>query len=103
MVEGLPPDGALARAITGSPWGTTEYQLASILDRLGRMEVDFRNANRPEKTSPAKYPDREWRPGDPVPKTPKQKAKAARKDRREARGGYLRLVGQLTPQYVDQA
>lgn len=100
MVEGLPPNGALARAITGSPWGTVEYQLAKALDRLGRMETDFRNANRAEKSAAQEYPEPEWRPGDP---TPKQKAKAARKDRREARGGYLRLVGQLTPQYVDQA
>ncbi|MGQ4486896.1 hypothetical protein ACN6LM_003911 [Streptomyces sp. SAS_281] len=100
MVEGLPANGALARAITGSPWGTVEYQLAKALDRLGRMEVDFRNANRAEKSAAQEYPEPEWRPGDP---TPKQKAKAERKAQRQARTGHLRLVRQLTPQHADLA
>ena len=99
MVEGLPPDGALARAVSGTPWGTTEYQLAKILDRLGRMETDFRNANRPEKSSPQDYPEREWRPGDP---SPKRKAKAERKAARKARQGYQRIVAIATPQYAEK-
>ncbi|MFJ3084987.1 hypothetical protein [Streptomyces sp. NPDC086838] len=99
MVEGLPPDGALARAVSGSPWGTAEYQLAKLLDRLGRMETDFRNANRAEKSPAQEYPEREWRPGDP---SPKRKAKAERKDARKARQGYQRIVAIATPQYAEK-
>ncbi|MFG3140757.1 hypothetical protein ACGFZA_31700 [Streptomyces sp. NPDC048211] len=99
LVEGLPPTGALGRAITGSPWGTVEYQLAELLDRVGRMEIDFRNANRAEKSPQQEYPDRIPRPGDP---SPKQKAKAEAKAQSEAREGYRRLVSRMTPQYADQ-
>ncbi|MFB7007895.1 MULTISPECIES: hypothetical protein [unclassified Streptomyces] len=99
MVEGLPPGGALARAAAGSPWGTAEYQLAELLDRIGRMETDFRNANRDEKTAAQPYPDPVRRPGDP---TPKQKAKAERKAAAEARQGYQRIVALATPQYTEK-
>lgn len=99
MVEGLPPDGALARAASRSPWTTTQYQLAELLDRAGRMETDFRNANRSEKTAAQDYPEPVWRPGDP---SPKQKAKAERIAAREARQGYQRIVAIATPQYAEK-
>lgn len=99
MVEGLPPDGALARAVSKSPWNATQYQLAELLDRVGRMETDFRNANRAENTPQQPYPEPVWRPGDP---TPKQKAAAERRAAREARQGYQRLVAQVTPQYAEK-
>ncbi|MEU9199021.1 hypothetical protein [Streptomyces sp. NPDC048332] len=99
MVEGLPPGGALARAITDSPWGTAEYQLADLLDGIARMETDFRNANRGEKSQAEPYPDRTWRPGDP---SPKQKAKAEAKAARKGRQGYQRIVAMATPQYAEK-
>lgn len=99
MVEGLPPDGALARAASGSPWGATQYQLAEIADRLGRMETDFRNANRAEGKPQLDYPDPVWRPGDP---SPKQKRKAERKAAREARQGYQQIVAIATPHYAEK-
>lgn len=99
MVEGLPPDGALARAASGSPWTATQYQLAELLDRAGRMETDFRNANRAENSAQQPYPEPAWRPGDP---TPKQKAKAARTEAQNARQGYQRIVAIATPQYAEK-
>lgn len=94
MVEHLPPDGALARAASGSSWTVAEYQRADHADRQARAATDFRNANRAEKTTPEPYPDPVWRPGDP---TPKQKAKAEAKAARAARAGYQRIVDQVLP------
>lgn len=94
MVEQLPPDGALARAIRGHSWQTDTYHLADAVDLLGRLLVDFRNANRGEKARAAPYPDPVPRPGDP---TPKQKAKRARKAARKAREGYDDIVRQVAP------
>lgn len=99
MVEGLPPDGALVRAASKSPWTTTQYQLAELLDRAGRMETDFRNANRPQKAPQQPHPEPVWRPGDP---SPKQKAKAERKAARKARQGYMRIVAIATPHYTEK-
>ncbi|MEV7959299.1 hypothetical protein ACIOHC_41300 [Streptomyces sp. NPDC088252] len=99
LVEGLPPGGALGRAASRSPWGTTEYLLAELIDRIGRLETDFRNANRSEKTAAQPYPDPVWRPGDP---TPAQKAKAEAKAAREARQGYQRIVAIATPQHTEK-
>ncbi|MFJ2702972.1 hypothetical protein ACIO3R_07205 [Streptomyces sp. NPDC087428] len=100
MVEHLPPDGALARAASRSPWTSTDYLLANLADQQARMATDFRNANRSEKTAAEPYPEPVWRPGDP---SPKQRAKAEAKAAREAREGYRRIVAQMTPQYADQA
>ncbi|MFE7047119.1 hypothetical protein ACFVAM_01925 [Streptomyces californicus] len=94
LVEGLPPDGALARAASKSPWTSTEYQLADIRDLLGRQAVDFRNANRGEKTPQQPYPEPVWRPGDP---TPKQKAKAEARKLRKAREGSQQIVDMVLP------
>ncbi|MFD9952477.1 hypothetical protein [[Kitasatospora] papulosa] len=99
LVEHLPPAGAVGRAVSGTPWGGAEYQLAELLDRVGRMETDFRNANRAEGKPQLDYPEPVWRPGDP---TPKQKAKAARKADRKARQGYQRIVAIATPQYAEK-
>ncbi|MEU6872388.1 hypothetical protein [Streptomyces sp. NPDC046751] len=99
MVEGLPPGGALGRAASKSPWSSTEYLLAELADRIGRMETDFRNANRGEKTPVRPYPDPVWRPGDPAPK---QREAAERKAEAAARQDYQRIVAVATPQYAEK-
>lgn len=99
MVEGLPPDGALARAASRSPWTRADYLLANLVDEQARMGTDFRNANRSEKSPAEPYPEPVWRPGDP---SPKQRAKAEAKEARKARQGYQRIVAQVLPEQVEE-
>lgn len=94
MVEGLAPDGALARAATGHTWTQETYALADMRDLLADQFVAFLNAHRSEDRSPLPYPDRSWRPGDP---SPKQKAKQDRQKAAVARAGYLDIAAQVTP------
>ncbi|EFL01584.1 predicted protein [Streptomyces sp. SPB78] len=99
LVEGLPPDGALARAAAGHHWRQADFHAADQLDALLRLLTDFRNANRAETAPALPYPDPVWRPTDP---SPKQRKRAERRERQEARAGYQRLVSQLTPQYAEK-
>ncbi|MFJ2848329.1 hypothetical protein [Streptomyces rubiginosohelvolus] len=94
LVEGLPPNGALARAASGTSWTSADYQIADVRDHLARMETDFRNANRAENATQQPYPEPVWRPGDP---TPKQKAKAEKRELRKAREGYQQIVDMVLP------
>jgi hypothetical protein len=100
MVEGLPPDGALARRAAGHHWGHGEFMLARLLDELGRLRTDFVNANRAEKAPAQPYPEPVWRPEKPG--AAKQRRKNRRRQDREARAGYLRIVAQVTPQYAQR-
>jgi len=100
MVEGLPPDGATARAAAGHHWGHTEFMLADLVDLMARLRVDFGNANRPEKASPQPYPEPVWRPEAPGAK--KKREKKTRQEEAAARSGYLRIVSQVTPQYAEK-
>jgi len=99
MVEGLPPDGALARRIAGHHWQHRDFMTADLVDVLSRLLTDFRNANRGEKAPMQPYPEPLWRPGAP---SEKQKAKKARKEAAEARTGYMRIVAQVTPEYAEK-
>ncbi|PZH18773.1 hypothetical protein C1I97_03405 [Streptomyces sp. NTH33] len=99
MVEGLPPDGAVARAAAGHHWQHTEFMLADLLDLMARLLTDFRNANRPEKAAPQPYPEPVWRPGQP---SEKQRKRQARKEHAEARAGYQRIVALATPQHAEK-
>lgn len=97
MVEGLPPDGALARAAAGHHWTQDTFHGAHVLDLLGELVTDFRNANRSEKSRQLPYPEPVWRPGDP---SPKQRAEAEARELQEARQGYRRIVAIATPEHV---
>lgn len=99
MVEHLPPDGALARAASRSPWTSTDYLLADLVDQQARTATDFRNANRSEKSPTEPYPEPVWRPGDP---SPKQRAKAEAKEALRARQGYQRIVAQVLPEQAEE-
>ncbi|MFD7319225.1 hypothetical protein [Streptomyces sp. NPDC059883] len=99
LVEHLPPDSATGRAVLGHHWSHETYMLADLLDLNARLHVDFRNANRGEKSPEEPYPEPAWRPGD---RTPKQKAKAARKALAEARQGYRRIVAIATPEHMEK-
>jgi len=100
MVEGLPPDGALARTLAGHHWQHRDFMTADLLDELGRLRVDFSNANRDEKAPPRSYPDPVWRPEKPSVRKKREKAK--RKEAAEARSGYLRIVAIATPEYAEK-
>ncbi|MFF0139331.1 hypothetical protein ACFYRN_23155 [Streptomyces sp. NPDC005227] len=98
MVEGLPPDGATARAVAGHHWRHLEFMISRLLDETARLRVDFGNANRAEKAPAQEYPEPVWTPTQP---SKKKKAKQARKEHAEARAGYLRIVAIATPQYAE--
>ncbi|MEW1568322.1 hypothetical protein AB0454_35760 [Streptomyces sp. NPDC093509] len=99
MVEGLPPDGATARAVAGHHWRHLEFMVAQMLNETVRMRVDFGNANRAEKAPAQEYPEPVWTPTQP---SKKQKAKKVRKERVEARAGYLRIVALATPEHAEK-
>lgn len=100
LVEGLPPDGAVARAAAGHHWGHTEFMLADLVDLMARLRVDFGNANRAEKAPPTPYPEPVWRPEKPGAKK-KRKKKAARQAAQD-RTWYQGLVAKVTPQYAEK-
>ncbi|GAB2732796.1 hypothetical protein [Streptomyces bullii] len=100
LVEGLPPNGALARRAAGHHWQHSDFMLADLVDAMARLITDFRNANRAEKTAPAPYPEPVWRPESA--KAKKKRQKKARREAAEARSGYLRIVAQVTPQYAEK-
>jgi hypothetical protein len=100
LVEGLPPNGALARAAAGHHWQHSDYLLADLVDTMARLVTDFRNANRAEKTPPQPYPDPVWRPEKASAKKTRQKK--ARKEAAEARSGYMRIVALVTPQHAEK-
>lgn len=37
MIQGLPPDGARARALNGHHWGDLEHLVAIVADRIGQV------------------------------------------------------------------
>ncbi|WP_234473861.1 MULTISPECIES: hypothetical protein [Streptomyces] len=99
MVEGLPPDGALARRLAGHHWIHRDFMTADIADLLGHLVVDFRNANKAEKAPVQPYPEKVWRPEKPGA-AKKRKKKAAR-EAAEGRAGYRRIVSLATPRYSE--
>ncbi|MFD7111497.1 hypothetical protein ACFWAF_15010 [Streptomyces microflavus] len=100
MVEGLPPTGALARRLSGHHWEHRDFMTADLVDVMGQLVTDFRNANKAEKSPTLPYPERVWRPEKPGAK--KQRQKKARREATEARTGYLGIVALATPQYAEK-
>ncbi|MGW0865740.1 hypothetical protein [Streptomyces sp. NPDC002611] len=100
MVEGLPPNGATARAAAGHHLEYSDFRLADLVDAIGQLLTDFRNANRAEKQPVRPYPDPVWRPESP--KAKKKREKKARREEAEARSGYMRIVAQATPKYAEK-
>lgn len=99
MVEGLPPNGALARKLAGHHWQHAEFMLADLVDLTARLRVDFGNANRDEKAALTPYPDPVWRPNQP---SKKKQAKKRRRESAEARAGYMRIVAIVTPEHAEK-
>ncbi|MFF2651468.1 hypothetical protein [Streptomyces sp. NPDC058045] len=99
MVEHLPPDGALARKLAGHHWQHSDFMLAGLVDLTAQLRVDFGNANRAEKAPPHEYPEPVWRPGEAAAK--KAQKKKDRRERAEARTGYMRIVAQVTPEHAE--
>ncbi|MFD8437453.1 hypothetical protein ACFV2I_20425 [Streptomyces microflavus] len=100
MVEGLPPNGALARKLAGHHWQHQEFMTADLLDLIGQLLTDFRNANKAEKAPLQPYPEPVWRPEKPSAK--KKRKKQKRREAAEARTGYLRIVAMATPEHAEK-
>ncbi|MCR8947235.1 hypothetical protein NW249_34680 [Streptomyces sp. OUCMDZ-4982] len=100
MVEGLPPDGALARKLAGHHWEHRDFLTADVVDLLGQLVTDFRNANRREDAPVQSYPKPVWRPEKPSVK--KRRKKKAARQAAEARTGYLRIVALATPEHAEK-
>lgn len=94
LVEGLPADGALGRAVSGSVWRLSDYRDADMVDALERIFTALYNAHRGEKAPVMPWPEPVPRPGDP---SPEAKAKAQAKEARAAREGYEDIVSQVAP------
>ncbi|HET9381327.1 MAG TPA: hypothetical protein VFP69_10910 [Streptomyces sp.] len=71
-----------------------------MVDALGRLLTDFRNANRPENAPAQPYPEPVWRPE--AAKAKKKREKKARREAAEARAGYMRIVALATPQHAEK-
>ncbi|MEU3020087.1 hypothetical protein ABZ635_22130 [Nocardiopsis sp. NPDC007018] len=94
MVEHLPQDSALHRAVRGHGWQESEYLLAEVADAvrtLAAITVAV-NSKRPKSV---KMPE-------PLPR-PIDEADEARKaeERAYAEQAYSDLVSALTPDYAD--
>lgn len=100
MVEGLPPNGALARRMAGHHWEHSDFMLADVLDALGQLVTDFRNANKREEAPVQPYPEPVWRPEKPG--VAKARKKAAAREAAEARAGYQRIVALATPRHAEE-
>jgi hypothetical protein len=94
LVEGLPSDGALGRAVTGSAWRLSDYHDADMVDALEKIFITLYNVHRAEGAPVLPWPEPVARPGDP---SPEAKAKAQEREAREAREGYEDIVGQVAP------
>lgn len=94
MVEGLPPDGALARTAAGHHWTQSDWTAADSRDLLETLLVAFINANRDPKHPAMPWPERSWRPGDPLPE---DKQAAADEQRARARAAFDHITSQVLP------
>ncbi|WP_078854524.1 hypothetical protein [Streptomyces sp. NRRL F-5135] len=94
MVEGLPPDGAAARAQAGHHWTQRDWAAADHTDLLQQILTVLINANRGEDQPAAPWPEPVWRPGDPVPE---EKAAADTTRRVEAREAFERINRMVLP------
>ncbi|MGW1219462.1 hypothetical protein ACWD6O_34330 [Streptomyces californicus] len=99
MVEGLPPDGALARRMAGHHWIHRDFMTADLVDLLSQLVVNHRNANKPEDAPVQPHAEPVWRPEKPSVK--KKRKKKARREAAEARAGYERIVALATPQHTE--
>lgn len=94
MVEGLPTDGAVARAAAGHHWTQADYHRADQIDLLARLMVDFQNVNRAEGKPAQPAPASVWRPGD---RLPEDTSAADETKRAEARGRFEHIDAQVRP------
>lgn len=94
MVEGLPPDGAVARAAAGNHWTQRDWAAADSRDLLELLFIAFANVHRGEKGQPIPWPEPSWRPGDPLPE---DTAAASEAKRAKARDAYHHINSQVLP------
>ncbi|MEV5911061.1 hypothetical protein AB0M00_19435 [Streptomyces chartreusis] len=94
MVEGLPPDGATARAQNGHAWQPIDYSAADSRDLLALLFTAFVNANRDPRASAMPYPEPGWRPGDPLPE---DREAQTEHNRAQARAAYAHITAQVLP------
>ncbi|WP_329032263.1 hypothetical protein OIE71_04785 [Streptomyces sp. NBC_01725] len=94
MAEGLPPNGALARAAAGHHWTHADWGAADSRDLLDMLLVAFVNAHRDEKQPAVPWPKPTWRPGDPLPD---DAAAVDEETRAQARATYERINAQVLP------
>ncbi|MFJ6440267.1 hypothetical protein [Streptomyces sp. NPDC091649] len=100
MVEGLPPNGALARRLAGHHWEHRDFMTADVVDLLAHLVVDHRNANKREDAPVQPYPEPVWRPEKPGAE--KKRRKQAAREAAEARNGYQRIVALATPRHAEK-
>lgn len=74
--------------------------MADVVDLMGQLVTDFRNANRAEKAPAQQYPEPVWRPEKPDAK--KKRRKQEQRARQQDRDWYQRIVAQVTPQYTEK-
>lgn len=94
MVEGLPPAGAVGRAVNGHAWQPETYAAADSRDLLELLLTAFMNANRDPKKPAMPWPEPGWRPGDPLPE---DTAAQTEQDRAQAKAAYERITAQVLP------
>ncbi|MFE9920469.1 hypothetical protein ACFYQA_02445 [Streptomyces sp. NPDC005774] len=100
MVEGLPPNGALARKLAGHHWQHSDFMLAGLVDGIAQLSTDFRNANRAENKPPQPYPDPVWRPEKPG--AAEKRKKKERKERTRLLAEHAQIAAQLAPKTAEK-
>lgn len=96
LVQNLPPDSALHRAVAGHAWTRDrDWLAADAVDALRQLLVLTANVNRDEKSAPIDPPEPVRRPG--AAEAAKARAKAEAKEIAEARAAHARIRSQLLP------
>ena len=74
LVQHLPRDSALARALHGesADWTVTDHLLATVVDQLAEANWMFATVNRDEDSEPLEYPEPVPRPGSELATAEKQ-------------------------------
>lgn len=91
LVEGLPPDSALGRAINGTSWQDREYLLHDIDSRIRDLFALAYNIHRDPKTAPM-TPDYIDRPRTPRDEAIEAEQQALEAERRSAANDLAALI-----------
>lgn len=91
LVEGLPPDSALGRAVNGTAWQDREYLLHDIDSRIRDLFALTYNVHAGPDAQPMK-PDYIDRPSTPRDEAAEAKQKAIEAERRAAATDLAALI-----------